>query len=196
MDADQFITDAGGGIVPIVCHEDGTSCESGLCMRAKVLDGWQSVFKAAGRFRSHSFSFGRNESRFNRQGITTSSTVPSSWQLCIDVVHYSRMKRLPSPRFPAFYQAHHDLLHPSAWRLFYSDLPDSSYPLFGPRNPSAERSAIVLYRAVYTYKAANSQLSKIVTNLAFTYYFRSNDHKSSSRLPERTAIFCISCALL
>ncbi|KAG7287179.1 hypothetical protein NEMBOFW57_006684 [Staphylotrichum longicolle] len=108
------------------------------------------VFDVVEKLHAHGWSFGEGELRFNR-------TLDIFYLAQLAAAIYRSSAQLtgafPSPSdFPAFYAAHADLLHPAAWRAYYTpaflahpttarfyrlpnlrDLPDSSSPLGAPR---------------------------------------------------------------
>ncbi|KAJ5505995.1 Dynamin [Penicillium expansum] len=159
MSAEEFLANVESGIVPVTCHED--------------------VLRIA-------FIY-LDEGAVDRQwGVRCGGEAARAWlvlwqgtldvfylaQLAAAIYRYSSQLEGDFPSFfdfPAFYTAHHALLHSSAWRSYYSthflaqrttarlyrlpdlqDLPDSSSPLCQPRRSTVFAHVLKLPRWAYT----------------------------------------------
>ncbi|OAF62146.1 hypothetical protein VC83_01437 [Pseudogymnoascus destructans] len=148
MSAEEFLADAEGGALAVDCH-DHVLRIAFIYLDEGLWDG-NGVFDVVEKLHARGWSFGEGELRFNRTldifylAQLAAAIYRSSAQLTGD---------FPSPSdFPTFYAAHAALLHPAAWRAYYSpaflahpttarfyrlpnlqDLPDSSSPLAQPR---------------------------------------------------------------
>jgi hypothetical protein len=164
MSAEEFLTNAEGGIVPVTCHED--ILRIAFIYLDEGLWNGNGVFDVVEKLHAHGWSFGEGELRFNR-----TLDIFYLAQLAAAIYRYTSQLEGDFPSFsdfPAFYTAHHALLHSSVWRSYYStrfltqrttarfyrlpdlqDLPDSSSPLCQPcRSPV---SAHVLKRPRWAY---------------------------------------------
>ncbi|CAI7677254.1 unnamed protein product [Penicillium pancosmium] len=164
MSAEEFLTNAEGGIMPVTCHED--ILRIAFIYLDEGLWNDNGVFDVIEKLHAHGWSFGEGELRFNR-----TLDIFYLAQLAAAIYRHSSQLEGDFPTFsdfPTFYTAHHDLLHSSVWRSYYStrflaqhttarfyrlpdlqDLPDSSSPLCQPcRSPV---SAHVLKRPRWAY---------------------------------------------
>ncbi|KAF1935461.1 hypothetical protein EJ02DRAFT_460354 [Clathrospora elynae] len=165
-EAKEFLANVEGGIVPVTCHDDVLRIayiyiDEGLC-------GGDGVFDVVEKLHAHGWSFGEGELRFNR-------TLDIFYLAQIAAAYYRWTSQLNGDDpltfldFDAFYTAHHALLHPTAWRSYYSttfltqpttarfyrmpdlqDLPDSSSPLCLPRDNPVSEHVLKLPRWAYT----------------------------------------------
>ncbi|TQB69479.1 hypothetical protein MPDQ_001839 [Monascus purpureus] len=165
MSAEEFLANVEGGIVPVTCHED--VLRIALIYLDEGLWTGNGVFDVVEKLHAHGLSFGEGDLRFNR-----SLDIFYLAQLAAAIYRYSSQLEDDFPSFsdfPAFYTAHHALLHASAWRSYYStpfltqrttarfyrlpdlqDLPDSSSPLCQPRQSPASVHVLKLPRWAYT----------------------------------------------
>ncbi|OBT53774.1 hypothetical protein VE04_05125 [Pseudogymnoascus sp. 24MN13] len=147
MSAEEFLADAEGGKLPVDCH-DRVLQIAFIYMDEGLWKG-NGVFDVVEKLHARGWSFGEGELKFNR-------TLDIFYLAQLAAAIYRSSSQLngdfPSPSdFPAFYATHRALLHPSAWRSYYSatfltqrtsarfyrlpdlqDLPDSSSPLGQP----------------------------------------------------------------
>ncbi|KAJ6142334.1 hypothetical protein N7497_011433 [Penicillium chrysogenum] len=150
---------------PVTCHEDILRIAFIYLDEGLWTDN--GVFDVVKKLHTHGWSFGEGELRFNR-------TLDLFYlaQLAAAIYRYSSQLEGDFPSFsdfPAFYTAHHALLHSSAWRSYYSthfltqrttarlyrppdlqDLPDSSSPLCQPRHSTVSTHVLKLPRWAYT----------------------------------------------
>ncbi|KAL4931019.1 uncharacterized protein BDV17DRAFT_297504 [Aspergillus undulatus] len=151
MSAQKFLTDVENSVVPINSHDKVLRIafiymDEGLWCGTGVLDVIEKLH-------AHGWSFGEGELRLNR-------TLDLFYLAQIAAAIYRSSDQIvgifPFPdKFNTFYTEHHALLHPSAWRAYYSelflkqnttarfyrlpdlqDLPDSDSPLDLPRKRS------------------------------------------------------------
>ncbi|RDW81616.1 uncharacterized protein DSM5745_05173 [Aspergillus mulundensis] len=149
MSAEEFIADVESGLVPVDCHEKVLRIAF-IYLDEGLWDG-NGVFDVVEKLHAHGWSFGEGELRFNR-------TLDIFYLAQLAAAIYRSSSQLegdfPSPDdFQSFYTTHYALLHPSAWRTYYStsfltqpttarfyrlpnlqDLPDSDSPLSLPRH--------------------------------------------------------------
>ncbi|KAL2853311.1 hypothetical protein BJY01DRAFT_79312 [Aspergillus pseudoustus] len=175
MSAQKFLTDVENGVVPVNSHDEVLRIafiymDEGLWCGTGVLDVIE-------RLHAHGWSFGEGELRLNR-------TLDLFYLAQIAAAIYRSSNQIegifPSPdEFDTFYTEHHALLHPSAWRAYYSepflkqnttarfyrlpdlrDLPDSDSPLDGRPHkrspasgggPHATKLPRWAYTVAYTY---------------------------------------------
>lgn len=167
MSARKFLTDVQNSVVPVNSH-DKVLRIAFIYMDEGLLCG-AGVFDVIEKLRAHGWSFGEGELRFNRS-VTyhLEITILTIKRSTLDLFYLSQIAAaiyrssdqikgiFPSPdEFDTFYTEHHALLHPSAWRAYYSkpflkqnttarfyrlpnlqDLPDSDSPLDLPRKHS------------------------------------------------------------
>ncbi|RAK88988.1 hypothetical protein BO79DRAFT_265531 [Aspergillus costaricaensis CBS 115574] len=166
MSAEEFLANVEGSIVPETCHEDVLRIAF-IYLHEGLWTG-NGVFDVVEKLHSHGLSFGEDELRYNH-----SLDIFYLAQLAAAIYRYSSQLEEDFPsfsNFSAFYTAHHDLLHFSAWRSYYStpfltqrttarfyrlpdlqDLPDSSSPLCQPRqSPASSIHILQLSRWAYT----------------------------------------------
>ncbi|KAJ9199092.1 hypothetical protein DTO166G4_7369 [Paecilomyces variotii] len=165
MSAEEFLANVEGGIVPVACHED--VLRIAFIYLDEGLWTGNGVFDVVEKLHAHGWSFGEGELRFNR-----TLDIFYLAQLAAAIYRYSSQLEDDFPSFsdfPAFYTAHYDLLHSSAWRSYYSipylsqrttacfyrppdlqDLPDSSSPLCQPRRRPVSGHVLKLPRWAYT----------------------------------------------
>ncbi|CAG7946367.1 unnamed protein product [Penicillium nalgiovense] len=165
MSAEEFLANVESGIVPVTCHEDVLRIAFIYLDEGLWTDN--GVFDVVKKLHTHGWSFGEDELRFNR-----TLDVFYLAQLAAAIYSYSSQLEGDFPSFsdfPAFYTAHHALLHSSAWRSYYSthflaqrttarlyrppdlqDLPDSSSPLCQPRHSTVFAHVLKLPRWAYT----------------------------------------------
>ncbi|KAJ5884364.1 hypothetical protein N7504_011936 [Penicillium tannophilum] len=165
MSAKEFLANVESGIVPVTCHED--ILRIAFIYLDEELWADNGVFDVVEKLHAHGWSFGEGELRFNR-----TLDVFYLAQLAAAIYRYSSQLEGDFPSlsdFPAFYTAHHALLHSTAWRSYYSthflaqrttarlyrppdlqDLPDSSSPLCQPRHGTVSAQALKLPRWAYT----------------------------------------------
>ncbi|KAL4898447.1 hypothetical protein BDV59DRAFT_4407 [Aspergillus ambiguus] len=165
MSAEEFLANVEGGIVPVTCHED--VLRIAFIYLDEGLWTGNGVFDVVEKLHAHGWSFGEGELRFNR-----TLDIFYLAQLAAAIYRYSSQLEGDFPSFsdfPAFYAAHHALLHASAWRAYYStpfltqrttarfyrppdlqDLPDSSAPLCQPRHRPLSAHVLKLPRWAYT----------------------------------------------
>ncbi|KAK0673411.1 hypothetical protein QBC41DRAFT_241340 [Cercophora samala] len=148
MSAEEFLADAESGAVAVDSHDQLLQIAF-MYLDEGLWDG-NGIFDVVEKLHARGWSFGKAEMKFNRTldifylSQLAAAIYRSSNQLTAD---------FPSPSsFPTFYPAHAPLLHPDAWRAYYSpaflahpttarfyrlpnlqDLPDSSSPLAQPR---------------------------------------------------------------
>ncbi|KAL4861055.1 hypothetical protein BDV12DRAFT_77019 [Aspergillus spectabilis] len=150
MSAQKFLTDVENSVVPVNSHDKVLRIafiymDEGLWCGTGVLDVIEKLH-------AHGWSFGEHELMLNR-------TLDLFYlaQIAAAIYRSDQIKGIyPSPNeFDTFYTEHHALLHPSAWRAYYSepflkqnttayfyrlpglqDLPDSDSPLDLPRKRS------------------------------------------------------------
>ncbi|KAI9034936.1 uncharacterized protein KD926_004999 [Aspergillus affinis] len=150
MSAEGFLAGVEGGVVPVDCHD--RVLQIAFNYMDQGLWTGNGVFDVVEKLHARGWSFGEGELRFNR-------TLDIFYLAQLAAAIYRSSSQLdgdfPSPSdFPAFYTTHRALLHPSAWRSYYSaafltqpttarfyrlpdlqDLPDSDSPLAQPRQP-------------------------------------------------------------
>ncbi|KAL4944053.1 hypothetical protein BDV06DRAFT_210536 [Aspergillus oleicola] len=151
MSAQKFLTDIENGVVPVNSHDK--VLRIAFIYMDEVLWCGTGVFDVIEKLHAHGWSFGVGELRLNR-------TLDLFYLAQIAAGIYRSSNQIedifPSPdEFDTFYTDHHALLHPSAWRAYYSepflkqnttarfyrlpdlqDLPDSGSPLDEPRERS------------------------------------------------------------
>ncbi|KAI9035157.1 uncharacterized protein KD926_004452 [Aspergillus affinis] len=144
MSAQKFLTDVETGVVPVNSHDQ--VLRIAFIHMDEVLWTGMGVFDVIEKLHAHRWSFGEGELRFNR-------TLDLFYLAQIAAGIYRSSDQIegifPSvDGFDTFYTEHHALLHPSAWRAYYSepflkqnitarfyrlpdlqDLPDSDNPL-------------------------------------------------------------------
>ncbi|KAJ5805890.1 uncharacterized protein N7503_003492 [Penicillium pulvis] len=165
MSAQEFLANVESGIVPVTCHEDVLRIAFIYLDEGLWTDN--GVFDVVEKLHAHGWSFGQGELRFNR-----TLDVFYLAQLAAAIYRHSSQLEGDFPtfsEFPAFYTAHHALLHSSAWRSYYSinflaqrttarlyrlpdlkDLPDSSSPLCQPCHSTVSANVLKLPRWAYT----------------------------------------------
>ncbi|KAK4132425.1 hypothetical protein BT67DRAFT_481732 [Trichocladium antarcticum] len=148
MSAEEFLADAESGAVAVDCHDQVLRIAF-IYLDEGLWDG-NGVFDVVEKLHARGWSFGEGELRFNR-------TLDIFYLAQLAAAIYRASDQLtgdfPSPAdFPTFYAAHAALLHPAAWRAYYTpaflahpttarfyrlpnlgDLPDASSPLGQPR---------------------------------------------------------------
>ncbi|KAK4197625.1 hypothetical protein QBC40DRAFT_333114 [Triangularia verruculosa] len=159
MSAEDFLTDAESGAVAMDSHEDLLRIAF-IYLDEGLWDG-NGIFDVVEKLHSHGWSFGEGELKFNRTldifylAQLAAAIYRSSSQLTGDFPS-------PSNDFPTFYTEHAALLHPEAWRAYYSpaflahpttarfyrlpnlqDLPDLSSPLAQPRESLPAAAGVV-----------------------------------------------------
>ncbi|KAJ5203226.1 Dynamin [Penicillium cf. viridicatum] len=165
MSAKEFLANFESGIVPVTCHEDVLRIAFIYLDEGLWTDN--GVFDVVEKLHAHGWSFGNGELRGNR-----TLDIFYLAQLAAAIYRYSSQLEGDFPSFsdfPAFYTAHHALMHSSAWRSYYSthflaqrtaarlyrppdlqDLPDSSSPLCQPRHSTVSAYVLKLPRWAYT----------------------------------------------
>ncbi|CAI7622355.1 unnamed protein product [Penicillium glandicola] len=165
MNAEEFLANIKGGIVPVTCHEDVLRIAF-IYLDEELWTG-NGVFDVVEKLHTHGWSFGEGELRFNR-----TLDIFYLAQLAAAIYRYSSQLEGDFPSFsdfPAFYTAHYALLHSSVWRSYYStpfltqrttarfyrlpdlqDLPESSFPLCQPRPSPVSAHVLKLPRWAYT----------------------------------------------
>ncbi|KAJ0417402.1 hypothetical protein BJY00DRAFT_289510 [Aspergillus carlsbadensis] len=147
MSAQAFLADVENGAVPVDSHEK-VLWIAFIYMDEGLWDD-NGVLSVIEKLHAHGWSFGQGELRFNR-------TLDLFYlaQIAAAIYRSDQITGVfPSPdEFEAFYTEHHALLHPSAWRSYYSEpflkhhttsrfyrlpnlqhLPDADSPLDAPR---------------------------------------------------------------
>ncbi|KAA8651052.1 uncharacterized protein ATNIH1004_003745 [Aspergillus tanneri] len=174
MSAQKFLTDVENGVVPVNSHDQ--VLRIAFIHMDEVLWTGMGVFDVIEKLHAHGWSFGEGELKFNR-------TLDLFYLAQIAAGIYRSSDQIegifPSvDEFDTFYTEHHALLHPSAWRAYYSepflkqnitarfyrlpdlqDLPDSDNPLDLPirkqshvgGGPHATKLPRWAYNVAYTY---------------------------------------------
>ncbi|KAL4882091.1 hypothetical protein BJY04DRAFT_217783 [Aspergillus karnatakaensis] len=149
MSVQEFLADVENGVVPVNSHDELLRIAY-TYMDEGMWDG-AGVFDVIEKLHAHGWSFGEGELRFNR-------TLDLFYlaQIAAAIYRDCSQDNFPSPeKFTTFYTQHHALLHPSAWRTYYSEpflkqptttrfyrlpnlpnLPDSDSPLDVARHQS------------------------------------------------------------
>ncbi|KAF1828091.1 hypothetical protein BDW02DRAFT_635394 [Decorospora gaudefroyi] len=165
-EAREFLANVEGGNVPVTCHDD--VLRIAYIYMYEGLGNVQGVFDVVEKLHAHGWSFGESELRFNRTlDIFYVAQIAAAYYRWTDQLNGD--EDLNFSDFDAFYTAHHALLHPTAWRSYYSttfltqptttrfyrmpdlqDLPDSSSPLCLPRENPVSEHVLRLPRWAYT----------------------------------------------
>ncbi|CAG8140731.1 unnamed protein product [Penicillium nalgiovense] len=165
MSAKEHLANVESGIVSVNCHED--VLRIAFIYLDEGLWNDNGVFDVVDKLHANGWSFGEGELRFNR-----TLDVFYLAQLAAAIYRYSSQLDGDFPTFsdfPAFYSAHHALLHSCAWRSYYSthflaqrttacfyrppdlqDLPDSSSPLGMPPHGTVSAHVLKLPRWAYS----------------------------------------------
>ncbi|KAJ4289975.1 hypothetical protein N0V88_006776 [Collariella sp. IMI 366227] len=124
MSTEEVLADTEGGAVAVDCH-DHVLRIAFIYLDEGLWDG-NGVFDVVEKLHTNGWSFGEGELRFNRTldifylAQLAAAIYRSSAQLTGD---------FPSPSdLPTFYTTHAALLHPAAWRAYYTP------PFFAPHN--------------------------------------------------------------